>query len=149
MVKKLNLNNRRAYFDYELINKYKFIAGIELLGSEVKSIKNNNVSLNNSYCKLIKNNIYVFDMYISNDLLGINPKRVKKLLLKRKEINFIYNKINELKLNIIPTNIFLNERGYIKLIFFLAKSKKNYDKRQSIKNKYSEREKKDFLIKKY
>ncbi|ASS46938.1 SsrA-binding protein [Candidatus Karelsulcia muelleri] len=149
MVKKLNLNNRRAYFDYELINKYKFIAGIELLGSEVKSIKNNNVSLNNSYCKLIKNNIYVFDMYISNDLLGINPKRVKKLLLKRKEINFIYNKINELKLNIIPTNIFLNERGYIKLIFFLAKSKKNYDKRQSIKNKDSEREKKDFLIKKY
>lgn len=149
MVKKLNINNRRAYFDYELINKYKFIAGIELLGSEVKSIKNNNVSLNNSYCKLIKNNIYVFDMYISNDLLGINPKRVKKLLLKRKEINLIYNKINELKLNIIPTNIFLNERGYIKLIFFLAKSKKNYDKRQSIKNQYSEREKKDFLIKKY
>lgn len=144
MVKKLNLNNRRADFDYELINKYKFIAGIELLGSEVKSIKNNNVSLNNSYCKLIKNNIYVFDMYISNDLLGINPKRVKKLLLKRKEINFIYNKINELKLNIIPTNIFINERGYIKLIFFLAKSKKNYDKRQSIKNKDSEREKKIF-----
>ncbi|WP_259292761.1 SsrA-binding protein [Candidatus Karelsulcia muelleri] len=147
MVKKLNINNRRAYFYYELINKYKFIAGIELLGSEVKSIKNNNVSLNNSYCKLIKNNIYVFDMYVSNYLLGMNfhPKRVKKLLLKRKEINFIYNKINDLKFNIIPTQIFLNERGYIKLIFFLAKSKKNYDKRQSIKNKYFEKEKLDKL----
>ncbi|BAO66353.1 SsrA-binding protein [Candidatus Karelsulcia muelleri] len=143
----LNIKNKKAFFDYELLNKYKFIAGIVLLGSEVKSIKQNKVSINNSYCKLINNNIYVYDMYISNSSFGENfdSKRIKKILLKKKEIYKIKKKINEFKFNIIPTKILLNNRGYIKLIFFLAKSKKKYDKRQLIKIKDIEREKKKLI----
>ncbi|WP_375323022.1 SsrA-binding protein [Candidatus Karelsulcia muelleri] len=143
----LNIKNKKAFFYYELLNKYKFIAGIVLLGSEVKSIKKNKVSINNSYCKLINNNIYVYDMYISNSSFGENfdSKRIKKILIKKKEISKIKKKINELKLNIIPTKIIVNNRGYIKLIFFLAKSKKKYDKRKLIKIKDIEREKKQLI----
>ncbi|YCJ93406.1 MAG: SsrA-binding protein [Candidatus Karelsulcia muelleri] len=123
---KLIINNKKAGFDYNLLKKEKFIAGIELLGIEVKLIKQKKVSIKNSYCKLINNNIYIFDMYISNIS---TPKRRRKLLLKKKEINQIKKQIKNLNLNIIPTEIVLNNRNFIKIKFFLAKSKKKYEKR--------------------
>ncbi|ALA22793.1 MAG: SsrA (tmRNA)-binding protein [Candidatus Karelsulcia muelleri] len=123
---KLIINNKKAGFDYNLLKKEKFIAGIELLGIEVKLIKQKKVSIKNSYCKLINNNIYIFDMYISNIS---NQKRRRKLLLKKKEINQIKKQIKNLNLNIIPTEIVLNNRNFIKIKFFLAKSKKKYEKR--------------------
>ncbi|MFP3037211.1 MAG: SsrA-binding protein [Candidatus Karelsulcia muelleri] len=122
---KLIINNKKAGFDYNLLKKEKFIAGIELLGIEVKLIKQKKVSIKNSYCKLINNNIYIFDMYISNSNIyntKFSPKRRRKLLLKKKEINKI--KIKKQILNIIPTEIVLNNRNFIKIKFFLAKSKK-------------------------
>ncbi|WP_110483035.1 SsrA-binding protein [Candidatus Karelsulcia muelleri] len=123
---KLIINNKKAGFDYNLLKKEKFIAGIELLGIEVKLIKQKKVSIKNSYCKLINNNIYIFDMYISNIS---TPKRRIKLLLKKKEINQIKKQIKNLNLNIIPTEIVLNNRNFLKIKFFLAKSKKKYEKR--------------------
>ncbi|MFP3037453.1 MAG: SsrA-binding protein [Candidatus Karelsulcia muelleri] len=119
---KLIINNKKAGFDYNLLKKEKFIAGIELLGIEVKLIKQKKVSIKNSYCKLINNNIYIFDMYISNSNIyntKFSPKRRRKLLLKKKEINKIKNK----NLNIIPTEIVLNNRNFIKIKFFLENFK--------------------------
>ncbi|WP_110503574.1 SsrA-binding protein [Candidatus Karelsulcia muelleri] len=136
---KLIINNKKAGFDYNLLKKEKFIAGIELLGIEVKLIKQKKVSIKNSYCKLINNNIYIFDMYISNIS---TPKRRRKLLLKKKEINQIKKQIKNLNLNIIPTEIVLNNRNFIKIKFFLAKSKKKYEKRNLRKIKSLENFKK-------
>ncbi|WGS82986.1 MAG: SsrA-binding protein [Candidatus Karelsulcia muelleri] len=129
---KLIINNKKAGFDYNLLKKEKFLAGIELLGIEVKLIKQKKVSIKNSYCKLINNNIYIFDMYISISNISntkFSPKRRRKLLLKKKEINQIKKQIKNLNLNIIPTEIVLNNRNFIKIKFFLAKSKKKYEKR--------------------
>ncbi|WGS82558.1 MAG: SsrA-binding protein [Candidatus Karelsulcia muelleri] len=136
---KLIINNKKAGFDYNLLKKEKFLAGIELLGIEVKLIKQKKVSIKNSYCKLINNNIYIFDMYISNSNISntnFSPKRRRKLLLKKKEINQIKKTIKNLNLNIIPTEIVLNNRNFIKIKFFLAKSKKKYEKRNLLKIKY-------------
>ncbi|WP_110480631.1 SsrA-binding protein [Candidatus Karelsulcia muelleri] len=135
---KLIINNKKAGFDYNLLKKEKFIAGIELLGIEVKLIKQKKVSIKNSYCKLINNNIYIFDMYISNSNIynqKFAPKRRRKLLLKKKEINQIKKQIKNLNLNIIPTEIVLNNRNFLKIKLFLAKSKKKYEKRNLIKIK--------------
>ncbi|WP_110473254.1 MAG: SsrA-binding protein [Candidatus Karelsulcia muelleri] len=139
---KLIINNKKAGFDYNLLKKEKFLAGIELLGIEVKLIKQKKVSIKNSYCKLINNNIYIFDMYISNSNIyntKFSPKRRRKLLLKKKEINKIKKQIKNLNLNIIPTEIVLNNRNFIKIKFFLAKSKKKYEKRNLIKIKSLEK----------
>ncbi|AHL31275.1 SsrA-binding protein [Candidatus Karelsulcia muelleri] len=136
---KLIINNKKAGFDYNLLKKENFLAGIELLGIEVKLIKQKKVSIKNSYCKLINNNIYIFDMYISNSNISntkFAPKRRRKLLLKKKEINKIKKQIKNLNLNIIPTEIVLNNRNFIKIKFFLAKSKKKYEKRNLLKIKY-------------
>ncbi|XMD33369.1 MAG: SsrA-binding protein [Candidatus Karelsulcia muelleri] len=139
---KLIINNKKAGFDYNLLKKEQFIAGIELLGIEVKLIKQKKVSIKNSYCKLINNNIYIFDMYISNSNSNSNiyntkfaHKRRIKLLLRKKEINQIKKQIKNLNLNIIPTEIVLNNRNFIKIKLFLAKSKKKYEKRNLLKIK--------------
>jgi len=129
--------NRKAKFNYTLSQSYK--AGIQLKGYEVKSIKENQVSLKESYCVIENNEIWIKNMHISeykhNSDKEYDPIRKRKLLLNRSEIEKI-NKTSTIKGNsIIPVKIFINTKGIIKLEISLAKGKNVHDKRENIKNK--------------
>ena len=138
----INIKNRKASFEYQLTPN--FTAGISLLGTEIKSIRNNQANISDAYCVIIDNEIYVKNLHIaeySNG--GINnhePKRDRKLLLNRQEIHKILNKVKEKGNSIIPTRLFINEKGKAKLEISLAKGKKIYDKRESIKEKDQKRD---------
>ncbi|MGX7591033.1 SsrA-binding protein [Candidatus Karelsulcia muelleri] len=132
----VNLKNKNALYNFVFIEKY--IAGLKLLGHEVKSIKNNNANLNNSFCKVLKKEIFLFNFYIkqlSTWKNYTNRKRKILLLLKKKEIIKISEAVKKFYLNIIPEKIFINKKGLIKLVIHLAKSKKKYDKRELLKKK--------------
>lgn len=140
MLKRLKLKNKKAFYNFVFIEKY--IAGLKLLGHEVRSIKNNNANLNNSFCKVLKKEIFLFNFYIKQlsnfnikNKNSTDRKRKILLLLKKKEIRKISEAVKKFDLNIIPEKIFLNKKGLIKLVIHLAKSKKKYDKRELIKKK--------------
>ncbi|MGX7592310.1 SsrA-binding protein [Candidatus Karelsulcia muelleri] len=128
----VNIKNKNALYNFVFIEKY--IAGLKLLGHEVKSIKNNNANLNNSFCKILNKEIFLFNLYIKQ-LSNLKKSRKILLLLKKKEILKISEAVNKFSLNIIPENIFLNKKGLIKLVIHLAKSKNKYDKRELLKKK--------------
>ena len=133
----INLRNKKASFEYEFLEK--FIAGIVLQGTEIKSIRLGKVSFGDSYCAFFKNELYVKEFHISPYEKGTHynhePKRERKLLLSKKELKRLLAKSEEKGLTIVPTRIFINERGYAKLEIALARGKKMYDKRESIKKK--------------
>ncbi|MGX7590606.1 SsrA-binding protein [Candidatus Karelsulcia muelleri] len=142
MFRNVNIKNNKALYNFIFLEKY--IAGLKLLGHEVKSIKNNNANLNNSFCKVLKKEIFLFNFYIkqissfnnqNQNATDRNRKRKILLLLKKKEIRKISEAVKKFSLNIIPENIFLNKKGLIKLVIHLAKSKKKYEKRELIKKK--------------
>jgi len=141
------IKNRKAFFNYQIIDKY--IAGIMLLGTEIKSIRESAVNLSNSFCSIENDNIIVKGMQISEYLHGnINnhdPLRDRKLLLNKKEIRQIKKKVFEKKLSIIPTKLFVNKRGFAKVELGLGKGKKEYDKRETIKKRDSDRKIRDTL----
>lgn len=138
MSKNINIKNRKASFEYFFIKD--FVAGIELLGSEVKSIINGKISLNNCFCYFKENEIYLKGANISPiGTFPHDPTRDRKLLLKRKEINNLIFDL-ETGMTVVVKRIFSNERGKIKVEIALAKGKKNYDKRQSIKERDLKRE---------
>jgi len=141
------IKNRKAFFNYQIIDKY--IAGIMLLGTEIKSIRKSAVNLSNSFCSIENDNIIVKGMQISEYLHGnINnhdPLRDRKLLLNKKEIRQIKKKVFEKKLSIIPTKLFVNKRGFAKVELGLGKGKKEYDKRETIKKRDSDRKIRDTL----
>ncbi|MGX7592446.1 SsrA-binding protein [Candidatus Karelsulcia muelleri] len=128
----VNIKNKNALYNFVFIEKY--IAGLKLLGHEVKSIKNNNANLNNSFCKILNKEIFLFNFYIKQ-LSNLNKSRKILLLLKKKEIIKISEAVNKFSLNIIPENIFINKKGLIKLVIHLAKSQNKYDKREILKKK--------------
>lgn len=138
----INIKNRRASFDYEFIEK--IIAGIVLLGTEIKSIRLSKVSMNDAYCHFIDGELFVKNLSISEyDFGSINNhevRRERKLLLSRRELNKLERKIKESGLTIVPVRIFLNDKGLAKMEIALARGKANYDKRQSLKNKDAQRE---------
>ncbi len=138
----INIKNRKASHEYYLLEK--FIAGIKLTGTEIKSIREGKVSLADSYCIFKEDELFVVNMHISEYKLGTHynhePKRERKLLLTRRELKKLNVKLNEKGLAIIPTLLFINEKGWAKLEVALAKGKKLYDKRESIKKKDTERE---------
>lgn len=138
----INIRNKKASFEYNFIDKY--IAGITLMGSEIKSIRLGKVNLQDAYCTFQKGELYVKELHISPYSMAreINhePKRERKLLLNKREINKLETKSKEKGLTIIPIRIFLNERGLAKLEIALAKGKKLYDKREDIKEKDLRRE---------
>ena len=134
--------NRKAKFNYNLLQSY--IAGIQLQGCEVKSIKQNQVSLKESYCIIENNEIWIKNMHITeyenNSEKDYDPNRKRKLLLNRSEIEKL-NKKSTIKGNsIIPIKIIINKKGLIKIEVSLAKGKNIYDKRENIKKKDIERE---------
>ena len=138
----VHIRNKKASFEYEFIDKY--VAGIALLGTEIKSIKEGKASLQEAYCFVSKEEVFVKGMHISVYAQGTfnnhEPLRERKLLLNRKEINKIESKSQEKGLTLIPLRLFINERGYAKIEIALAKGKKIHDKRDSIKDKDIKRE---------
>lgn len=138
MNKQSILINKKAYYEYNIL--YKYISGIKLVGTEVKAIKNNSVSLKEAYCFIQEGEIYVRNMHISEYKRAgpyYNHKSVydRKLLLKKKEIINLSNEVKRDGLTIIPLEIFINENGLIKIIIGLAKGKKIHDKRDAIKKR--------------
>jgi SsrA-binding protein len=131
------IKNKRAEFDYEFLEKYT--AGIALFGTEIKSIRAGKASLVDSYCYFIGNELYIRGLHISEywwgNLNNHDPKRERKLLMTRKELNKLNKKIKEKGLTIIASKLYIAENGYAKLVVGLARGKKSYDKRESIKEK--------------
>ena len=137
----INIRNRKAEFEYFLLTKYS--AGIVLTGTEIKSIRAGKASFSDTYCGFINNELWVHNLHISEYIAGSynnhEPKRERKLLLTKRELHKIQSKLNERGTTIIPTLLYINEKGYAKLEIALARGKKMYDKRESIKEKDNRR----------
>ena len=147
---KVNIKNKKASFEFLLLEKY--VAGIQLLGTEIKSIRDSKANIGDAYCIIIENELWVKQMHIAEYSHGnINnhePKRDRKLLLNRREINKLEKKLRDKGLTIVPTRLFISEKGFAKLEIALAKGKKLYDKREDMKQKDSKREM-DRVMKRY
>lgn len=131
------LKNKKAYFDYTILKEFE--AGIVLKGSEVKSIKNSQVNLKESYISGFKNELWIYGMYVSpwkqsSTHEKVNPARERKLLLHKREINYLMGQERIKGLTIVPVDIHLS-KGRVKLQIALAKGKKLFDKREAIKKK--------------
>ena len=137
----INVKNRRATFDYELVET--FTAGIVLTGTEIKSIRQGKVGLTDTYCMVINGEVWVKNLYIAEYSFGSynnhTTHRDRKLLLNRKEIRRIAKDNLQPGYSIVPLRLFINERGLAKLVIAIARGKKQYDKRQSIKEREDKR----------
>jgi SsrA-binding protein len=135
------IKNKRASFDYEWVET--FIAGIVLTGTEIKSIRLGKASLVDSYAVMIRNELWVKNMYIAEYFYGSynnhDARKDRKLLLNRKELRKIAQLSKNSGFTVIPTKLFINEKGLAKVAIAVAKGKKAYDKRQSIKEKDDQR----------
>lgn len=139
--KQVNIKNRRATFDYEIGDTYT--AGMVLTGTEIKSIRAGKASLTDSYCIADNGEIWVKGMNISEYFYGSYnnhaARRDRKLLLSKKEIGKIIKSIADPGYTLVPLRVFINDRGYAKLVIGVARGKKQYDKRQSIKEREDKR----------
>ncbi len=140
--------NRKAHYDYEITETWE--AGIVLFGTEVKSLRNNKVSLSDSYAGLTADNeVFVYQMnipkYSMAKLTNHEPKRNRKLLLKKREIKKLIGLLKRSGYSLIPLKIYFNEKGFVKLSIGLGKGKRNIDKRQTIKARECNREKSRIL----
>jgi SsrA-binding protein len=140
--KEINIKNKKASFEYHFIDTY--IAGIQLTGTEIKSIRMGNVSLPESFCIFHNGELYIRGMHISRYEQGTHynhePVRDRKLLLQKKELRKLESKSEEKGLTIIPIRLFINDKGLAKLEVSLAKGKKLFDKREDIKERDVNRE---------
>lgn len=138
----VNVKNRQASFQYELLDKY--IAGIVLTGTEIKSIREGKINLQDGYCYLNNGEVFVKGVNITPYAQGTHynheATRERKLLLKRSEIKKLEGKVAEKGLTLIPLRLFINDRGFAKLEIALGKGKKLHDKRESIKEREAKRE---------
>ena len=134
---RIEVKYKKAFFNFELLET--LIAGIQLLGTEIKSIRERKVSFNDAYCILRNGELFVKGLHIAEyshgNIFNHEPDRQKKLLLNKKELLNLRKKIDEKGLTIVPIKIFINERGLAKLEVAIAKGKKKYDKREAIKEK--------------
>ena len=138
----IQIKNRRASFDYEFLETYT--AGIQLVGTEIKSIRAGKCSLQDAYCFFVGNELFVRGMNIALYHWGTwnshEPVRDRKLLLNRKELRHLQQADKQKGLTIVAVKLFIADNGFAKLVIALAKGKKEYDKRQSIKEKDVRRE---------
>ena len=134
--------NRTAKFEYAFLEE--FTAGMQLFGTEIKSIRNKDVSINEAYCNMINDELWVINLHIGPYEQGSynnhEPKRERKLLLNKRELKKLNNKMKDKGLSIIPTRLFISDAGYAKLNIALGKGKKMFDKRDSIKDHDVKRE---------
>jgi len=139
---KINISNKKAFFNYEILDKY--IAGIRLQGTEIKSIRLGKASLVDSFCDFEGHELFVKNLNISEYVLGTHynhaPRRTRKLLLERAELFKLRRAAEQKGLTIIPLRLFISEKGFAKLEIALAKGKKEYDKRDTIKDRDSKRD---------
>jgi SsrA-binding protein len=138
----INIKNKKASFEYAFIDK--FVAGIQLTGTEIKSIREGKSNINEGFCVFMRNELYVRNMHIAPYFNGtynnVAEKRDRKLLLNKRELDKLSGKLKDQGLTIIPLRLFINEKGLAKLEIALAKGKKLYDKRDDIKKRDIERE---------
>ncbi len=141
------LKNRQAYHEFFIDAKYE--AGMVLLGTEVKSLRNGRASFNDSYCLIHKGEIWLKSLHIAEythgNMNNHDPLRDRKLLLEKREIKKIESKLKEKGYTLVPLRIYFNEKRFAKIEIGLAKGKKLHDKRESIKQKDVDREMKRFL----
>ena len=134
-----NIKNKKAYFEYHVLDKY--IAGIQLLGTEIKSIREGKANLNDSFCSFLNGQLYVRNMHVAEYSHGSfynhESKRDRVLLLTRKELKKLRDKSEEKGFTIVPLQLFISERGFAKLEIGLAQGKKSFDKRETIKERES------------
>jgi len=142
MKNEVNVKNKKASFEFEFIEE--FVAGIVLFGTEIKSIRNGGTSFSDSYCYIRDGEIFVKNLHISEYKFASynqhEPKRDRKLLLTKREIRKLKEKTQEKGLTIVPSKLFINERGLAKVVIQLARGKKLHDKRESIKDREIKRD---------
>jgi SsrA-binding protein len=133
----LNIKNRRASFEYALL--MELTAGIQLTGTEIKSVRAGKANITDAYCAFVKDELFVRNMHIDEyeqgNIYNHVPKRDRKLLLQRSELSKLKGKMKDKGLTIVPLQMFLSDSGFAKLDIALAKGKKLYDKRESMKDK--------------
>lgn len=139
---KIIITNRKAYRDYEVLESVE--SGIELKGSEVKSLRAGKINLDDSFARAEKEEIFLYNAHISHyaqaSYLNVDPDRPRKLLLHKGQIERIIGKLTQKGLTLIPLKIYFNDRGFVKVELALCKGKKLYDKRESIKRRETDRE---------
>ena len=142
MSSKVEIKNKKAKFEFEFVET--FTAGIQLFGTEIKSIRNNKASIAEAYAVMVKNELFIRNMYIADYENGGHfnheSKRDRKLLLNKLELSKINKKIKNKGLTIIPTRLFISSNGWAKMNIAVAKGKKIYDKREDLKTKDIKRE---------
>tara|TARA_R100000935_G_scaffold57573_1_gene91822 strand:- start:952 stop:1407 length:456 start_codon:yes stop_codon:yes gene_type:complete len=146
----INIKNRKAKFEYEFLETY--VAGIKLAGTEIKAIRLGKASITESFCEFQNNELFVINMHVEEyshaTHFNHNPKSERKLLMQKRELKSLEKNVRNSGLTIIPIRLFINDRGIAKLKITLAKGKKLYDKRETIKDRESKRRldriKKDF-----
>jgi len=138
----INIKNKRASHDYEFIDKY--IAGVQLTGTEIKSIRLGKASLVDCFCFFVNNELFIKNMHIAEywwgNLNNHDPRRDRKLLLNKKELLKLRKGSQEKGLTIVAYRVFLNDKGLAKIEIALAKGRKEYDKRENLKQKDAKRE---------
>jgi SsrA-binding protein len=133
----VNIKNRRASFEYFIIEE--FTAGIQLTGTEIKSVREAKASIADAFCIFREGELFVINMHIAEYTYGTysnhEPKRDRKLLMNRRELKKLNTKVKEKGFTLVPTLFFINEKGLAKLTIALARGKHSYDKRESIKSR--------------
>lgn len=141
-MKTVEIKNRKAKFDYEWLET--FTAGMQLQGTEVKSIRMGKASIAEAYCYFAGEELFVKNMTISEwshgNIFNHDPLRERKLLLSKRELDKILKATKDTGITVIPTKVYLSEKGWIKMNIAVARGKKNYDKRQSLKEKDAKRD---------
>lgn len=143
MQKKINIQNKKARFEYELLDKYT--AGIQLTGTEIKSIRQSKARITESFCEFTESGeLFVINMYIEEYSHGTafnhRPKSERRLLLNKRELKKLQREVQNKGLTIIPLKLFLNENGWAKLEIALCRGKKKYDKRETMKDRDNKRD---------
>lgn len=138
----IHIKNKKAYFEYHILDTY--IAGIRLLGTEIKSIREAKVNINDAFCSFFENDLYIRNMHIAEYSHGSfynhEAKRDRQLLLTKKELKKLKSKADERGFTIVPLRMFISDRGFAKVEIALAQGKKDFDKRDTIKERDSKRE---------
>lgn len=138
----VNIKNKRARHDYEFLET--FTAGLQLLGTEIKSIRQGKANLVDSYCYFQGDELFVKNMHIAEydhgNIYNHEPLRERKLLLTRHELNKLQKKLKDLGLTVVTTRLYIGKNGWAKLDIALAKGKKTHDKRDSLKEKQAKRD---------
>jgi SsrA-binding protein len=141
-MKSVEIKNKRAKFDYEWLDTYT--AGLQLVGTEVKSIRMGKASIAEAYCYMTGGELFIKGMNVTEwshgNIFNHDPIRERKLLLSKRELDKIDKALKDQGTTVVPTKLFISEKGWIKLNIAVAKGKKNYDKRQSLKEKDAKRD---------